>query len=159
MKTNKILLAITLLIIACQTRNILEPEIRKILTGKPNLPEVITTIGNTLSALKEEGKLKPALHFAAKDDSYKVICLSWNLPLIRVNIVTLIDSSRLNQNLKIMIVLKSDYFASHERLTLFINENHIKREDILVITQIPGSFTILFYADDAVVEITHGLFS
>lgn len=29
-----------------------------------------------------------------------------------------------------MIVLKSDYFSSHERLTRFINENHIKREDI-----------------------------
>jgi hypothetical protein len=58
-----------------------------------------------------------------------------------------------------MIILKSDYFSTHERLARFINENHIKREDILVITQIPGSFTILFYADDAVEEITHGLFS
>ncbi|MBB6108962.1 hypothetical protein [Mucilaginibacter lappiensis] len=58
-----------------------------------------------------------------------------------------------------MIVLKSDYFSTHERLTRFINENHIKREDILVITQIPGSFTILFYADDSVEEMTHGLFS
>ncbi|MBD1394601.1 hypothetical protein [Mucilaginibacter glaciei] len=58
-----------------------------------------------------------------------------------------------------MIVLKSDYFSTHERLTRFINENHIKREDILVITQIPGSFTILFYADDSVQEVTHGMFS
>lgn len=58
-----------------------------------------------------------------------------------------------------MIVLKSDYFTSHERLTRFINENKIKREDILVITQIPGSFTILFYADDATQQITHGIFS
>jgi hypothetical protein len=58
-----------------------------------------------------------------------------------------------------MIVLKSDYFSTHERLTRFINENRIKREDILVITQAPGSFTIFFYADDAVEEITHGLFS
>jgi hypothetical protein len=58
-----------------------------------------------------------------------------------------------------MIVLKSDYFSTHERLTRFINENHIKREDILVITQAQGSFTIFFYADDAVEEITHGLFS
>lgn len=58
-----------------------------------------------------------------------------------------------------MIILKSDYFSSHERLTLFINENKIKREDILVITQAPGSFTIFFYADDSVKEITHGLFS
>ena len=58
-----------------------------------------------------------------------------------------------------MIILKSDYFSSHERLTRFINENHIKREDILVITQAPGMFTIFFYADDAVEEITHGLFS
>jgi hypothetical protein len=58
-----------------------------------------------------------------------------------------------------MIVLKSDYFSTHERLTRFINENHIKREDILVITQAQGSFTIFFYADDAVEEVTHGLFS
>lgn len=58
-----------------------------------------------------------------------------------------------------MIVLKSDYFSSHERLTRFINENHIKREDILAITQAPSCLTIFFYADDAVEEITHGLFS
>jgi hypothetical protein len=58
-----------------------------------------------------------------------------------------------------MTVLKSDYFSSHERLTRFINENHIKREDILAITQAPSFFTIFFYADDAVEEITHGLFS
>lgn len=58
-----------------------------------------------------------------------------------------------------MIVLKSDYFTSHERLTLFINENSIKREDILIITQAPSVYTIFFYADDAVKEITHGLFS
>ena len=58
-----------------------------------------------------------------------------------------------------MIILKSDYFSSNERLTSFINENHIKREDILVITQAPVMFTIFFYADGAVVEITHGLFS
>jgi hypothetical protein len=58
-----------------------------------------------------------------------------------------------------MIVLKSDSFSTNDRLTRFINENHIKREDILIITQIPGSFTILFYADDAIEEITHGLFS
>lgn len=58
-----------------------------------------------------------------------------------------------------MIVLKSDYFSTHERLTRFITENKIKREDILVITQIPGSFTILFYADDSIEEITHGMFS
>lgn len=58
-----------------------------------------------------------------------------------------------------MIVLKSDYFSAHERLTRFINENHIKREDILVITQSQGMFTMFFYADDAIEEITHGLFS
>lgn len=108
---------------------------------------------------KEYQGLKPAIHFATGYNSCKAICLSWKLPLIRVNIVTLIGPGRLNQNLKIMIVLKSDYFSSHERLTRFINENHIKREDILVISQAPGVFTIFFYADDAVVEITHGLFS
>ena len=58
-----------------------------------------------------------------------------------------------------MIVLKSDYFSTHERLTRFINENHIKREDILSIAPTPGMFTIFFYADDAVQEITHGMFS
>jgi hypothetical protein len=59
-----------------------------------------------------------------------------------------------------MIVLKSDYFSSHERLTRFINENHIKREDILVITQDHlGMFTMFFYGDDSVEEITHGIFS
>ncbi|MDB5061968.1 MAG: hypothetical protein JWP67_1811 [Mucilaginibacter sp.] len=58
-----------------------------------------------------------------------------------------------------MIVLKSDYFSSHERLTRFINENNIKKEDILTITQAAATFTIFFYADDAREEITHGLFS
>ena len=58
-----------------------------------------------------------------------------------------------------MIILKSDYFSSHERLTRFINENRIKREDILVITQDKGMFSIFFYADDAIKEITHGMFS
>ncbi|MDQ0638605.1 hypothetical protein QF042_002170 [Pedobacter sp. W3I1] len=125
MKTNRILLAILLLIIACQTRNMLEPEIRKILTDKQNLSEVITIIGNTLSALKKEGQLKPTIHFETGDDSCKAICLSWKLPLIRVNMITLISPGRLNQNLEIMIVLKSDYFASRECITRFINENHI----------------------------------
>jgi hypothetical protein len=58
-----------------------------------------------------------------------------------------------------MIVLKSDYFSSHERLTRFINENNIKKEDILTITHAAATFTIFFYADDAREEITHGLFS
>jgi len=58
-----------------------------------------------------------------------------------------------------MIILKSDYFSTHTRLTTFIKENHIKKEDVLVINQDHGAFTILFYADDAKEEITHGLFS
>ena len=58
-----------------------------------------------------------------------------------------------------MTILKSDYFSTHERLTRFINENNIKREDILVITQAPSVYTIFFYGDPAVKEITHGLFS
>jgi hypothetical protein len=49
-----------------------------------------------------------------------------------------------------MIVLKSDYFSSHERLVRFINENNIKREDILEITQAPSYYTLFFYGDDAV---------
>ncbi|TDO24276.1 hypothetical protein [Pedobacter duraquae] len=58
-----------------------------------------------------------------------------------------------------MIVLKSEYFMSHERLTQFINENKIKREDILSILIAAGTLTIFFYADDSVKEITHGFFS
>lgn len=59
-----------------------------------------------------------------------------------------------------MIILKTDYFASRDRLARFINENHIKREDILTITSDHGgTYTIFFYGDDAVEEITHGLFS
>lgn len=59
-----------------------------------------------------------------------------------------------------MIILKSDYFSSHGRLTRFINENNIKKEDILTITQdAAATFTIFFYADDTREEITHGLFS
>jgi hypothetical protein len=58
-----------------------------------------------------------------------------------------------------MIILKSDYFSTHARLATFINENYIKKEDILAITQDQGVFTIFFYADDAKEEITHGLFS
>ncbi|WP_165499754.1 hypothetical protein [Pedobacter frigidisoli] len=58
-----------------------------------------------------------------------------------------------------MIILKSDYFSSHERLTRFINENQIKRADILVITQDSGMLIIFFYAEDTIKEITHGIFS
>jgi hypothetical protein len=58
-----------------------------------------------------------------------------------------------------MNVLKSDYFSSHERLTRFINENNIKREDILSITSSQGVYTIFFYGDPATKEITHGMFS
>jgi len=57
-----------------------------------------------------------------------------------------------------MIILKSDYFTTHERLTLFINENKIRREDILSIVHQNGSILLFFYADDAIKEITHGLF-
>lgn len=58
-----------------------------------------------------------------------------------------------------MIILKSNYFSTHERLSLFINENHIKRGEILWIIQIPGAFSLFFYADDSIKEITHGEFS
>ena len=59
-----------------------------------------------------------------------------------------------------MIVLKSEYFSTRDRLTRFVNENHIKREDILAITaDHGGTFSIFFYGDDAVKEITHGMFS
>ncbi|MES2275474.1 MAG: hypothetical protein V4592_05600 [Bacteroidota bacterium] len=58
-----------------------------------------------------------------------------------------------------MIILKTDSFSSRDRLALFVNENKIKREDILSITDGPYGLTIFFYGDDATVEITHGLFS
>ncbi|GGH01343.1 hypothetical protein [Pedobacter zeae] len=159
MKTNKILLAILLLITVCQTRDILDPEIRKIQWNKQRLFKVAVRFSQYLIAFEKERTSGTVLHFMRKDDACESICLSFKLPLICANTVTSFDPHRLNQNLKIMIVLKSDYFSSHERLTRFINENHIKREDILAITQAPGCFAIFFYADDAVVEITHGLFS
>lgn len=58
-----------------------------------------------------------------------------------------------------MLVLKSDYFISHERLTWFINENHIQKENILSITQNGGMFTIFFYGYAETKEVTQGLFS
>jgi len=59
-----------------------------------------------------------------------------------------------------MIILKTDYFSSRDRLALFINENKIKREDILSITECDNHiFTIFFYGEESVQEITHGLFS
>ncbi|MBO9672281.1 MAG: hypothetical protein J7577_02480 [Sphingobacteriaceae bacterium] len=159
MKTNKILLTILLLTIVCQTRNILEPEIRKLLWNKQKLYEVTARLGKCLAAFEKERTSETIRHFMKEDDACKSICLSFKLPLTRLNVVTLFGPCSLNQNLKIMIILKSDYFSSHERLTRFINENHIKREDILAITQAPSCLTIFFYADDAVEEITHGLFS
>ena len=58
-----------------------------------------------------------------------------------------------------MIILKSDNFSSHERLSHFINDNNIQRENILKILQDVGMFTIFFYADDSIKEKTRGLFS
>ncbi|MEZ2338314.1 hypothetical protein AB6735_21875 [Mucilaginibacter sp. RCC_168] len=60
-----------------------------------------------------------------------------------------------------MIILKSDSFSSHKTLTRFINENLIKREDILKITyeESTSFYIIFFYGEDSVEEITHGLFS
>ncbi|WP_293309943.1 hypothetical protein [Pedobacter sp. UBA5917] len=159
MKTNKILLTVLLLIIICQAKNILEPEIKKMFGGKQHLPEIITDFRNGLIVFNNKVVSKPTGYFITRDSHGTSISLSLKLPFIRVNIVTLINYGCLNQNLKIMIVLKSDYFSTHERLTRFINENHIKREDILAITQAPSFFTIFFYADDAVEEITHGIFS
>ncbi|MDN3581447.1 hypothetical protein [Mucilaginibacter flavus] len=58
-----------------------------------------------------------------------------------------------------MIILKSEKFALHSRLVRFVNENNIKREDILTITDGPQSVVLYFYADSETEEITHGLFS
>lgn len=158
MKIDKILLAVLLLIIAYQTRSVLEPEIRKIQRDKQNLSEVITRFCKGLTAFEREETSKPTTHCMGGDDACKSILLSFKLPLTRVNIVILFGLHRLNQNLKTMIVLKSDYFCAHRLLICFINENHIKREDILVITPAPGFFTIFFYVYDAVEEISHGCF-
>ena len=57
-----------------------------------------------------------------------------------------------------MKVVKTDTFSTNERLARYINENNITREDILVIVGGAGGFTIFFYGDPSVKEITHGLF-
>jgi hypothetical protein len=58
-----------------------------------------------------------------------------------------------------MITVKTDSFSTPARLALYINENNIKREDILSITAGTAGFTIFFYGDPEKEEITHGLFS
>ncbi|WP_184550855.1 hypothetical protein [Mucilaginibacter sp. FT3.2] len=58
-----------------------------------------------------------------------------------------------------MIIVKTDTFTSAARLALYINENNIKREDILSIVEGAPGFTIFFYGDPEKEEITHGLFS
>lgn len=58
-----------------------------------------------------------------------------------------------------MITVKTDSFSTAARLALYINENNIKREDILTIVQGASGFTIFFFGDPEKEEITHGLFS
>jgi hypothetical protein len=59
-----------------------------------------------------------------------------------------------------MIVLKAEGFVQYENLVRFVNENNIKREDILSITTSERHhFTIFFYADSGIKEIKHGFFS
>jgi hypothetical protein len=58
-----------------------------------------------------------------------------------------------------MIIVKTDSFSTPARLALFINENNIKRQDILSITDGARGLTIFFYGDSEIEEITHGLFS
>jgi hypothetical protein len=48
-----------------------------------------------------------------------------------------------------MKTLKSEVFNGFHPLrgiTAFINENHIAREDILIITEAPGSYTLFYYS-------------
>ncbi|WP_175404084.1 hypothetical protein [Mucilaginibacter sp. PPCGB 2223] len=48
-----------------------------------------------------------------------------------------------------MKTLKSVAFNSFHPLrdiTAFINDNHIAREDILIITEAPGTYTLFYYA-------------
>ncbi len=58
-----------------------------------------------------------------------------------------------------MIILKSESFITYQRLTRFVNENNIKRGDILTITDGNQGVVIYFYADSEIKEITHGMFS
>lgn len=59
-----------------------------------------------------------------------------------------------------MIVLKSQVFNRSNQLALFVNENNIKREDILIITNVGAAhYTLFYYADSEKEEETHGFFS
>ncbi len=63
-----------------------------------------------------------------------------------------------------MIILKSSVFSSPDKLTQFVNENNIKKEDILSITNTfadvaRDQYTLFFYSDSATEMITHGWFS
>lgn len=48
-----------------------------------------------------------------------------------------------------MIMLKSETIIGHENVTKFINDNAIKKDDILIITH-HNYYTIYFYADSEV---------
>jgi hypothetical protein len=62
--------------------------------------------------------------------------------------------------IKYMMILKFQNFDMGKNLARFINENNIKKENIVSITQVhEGGYSIFYYGDAAVKEITHGLFS
>jgi hypothetical protein len=61
-----------------------------------------------------------------------------------------------------MTILKSATFDTVTALAKYVNENNIKREDILSIDRIDSSmreFTILYYGDAEIEEKKRGFFS
>jgi len=64
---------------------------------------------------------------------------------LKSQIVTSSLGTKYNQ----MKTLKSEQFTGFHPLraiTAFINENHIAREDILIITEAPGTYTLFYYS-------------
>jgi hypothetical protein len=61
-----------------------------------------------------------------------------------------------------MNILKSEEFYNAKKLTLFVNNNKISRENILIITTTQNSiaewYTIFFYGDPEVKEEVPGFF-
>jgi hypothetical protein len=60
-----------------------------------------------------------------------------------------------------MIILKTITFRTPDDIVMFVNVNRIKKEDILTITVFVaigahGDYTLFFYGDSGVKEITRG---
>jgi hypothetical protein len=62
-----------------------------------------------------------------------------------------------------MNILKYQEFSSARRLALFVNNNNIQRENILIITNTQtgttsNNYTVFYYGDSEVKEETPGFF-